>query len=86
MVVVVLVKCYRKRSDNISGKGITTSIRPLTTKSDDQETDHECIFQNPTYQSNNIIPTSPIVTVRPADDDNNLPEHALEDNNDCTTN
>lgn len=83
--MVVLVKRHRKRSDNISGKGITPSVRRVTTKSADQETDHQCVFQNPTYQSN-VTTTGPMVTVKPADEDNNFPEHALQDDNDCIPN
>lgn len=68
VIVVVLVKRYRKKSYDIISKN-NTSVKPLPAKSADQETDHQNVFQNPTYQCNVTTLSRSTDTVKSTDEE-----------------
>ena len=69
VIVVVLVKRYRKKSYDIISKNNTTSVKPLPAESADQETDHQNVFQNPTYQCNVTTLSRSTDTVKSTDEE-----------------
>jgi len=49
--VIVLIKCHKRNVHyDVSGKDPTSTVRTVGAKSIDEETNHECVFTNPTYQ------------------------------------
>ena len=51
LIVIVLIKHHKRNVHyDVSGKDPTSTVRTVGVKSIDEETNHECVFSNPTYQ------------------------------------
>ena len=60
LIVVVLIKRHRRIS---SGNDIT--LKAYTVKPANEESNHECIFPNPTYQDVKVIDKTTDVSANP---------------------
>jgi len=56
------MKCHKRNvRHDVNGKDPTSTVRTVDVKSIDEETNHECVFLNPTYQdAQDIDKTIPI--------------------------
>ena len=60
LIVIVLIKRHRRISN-----GIDITLKSYTVKRANEESNHECIFPNPTYQDVKVVDKTTDVSPNP---------------------